>query len=134
MNSDTQRNFLSQFAIVYKLHHLHDWGKVTVAQIEDFGGYGILAHYQKSIFEMLKSVFPGKKIEIIIHLEHQWKREWFPRVQLYKRSYWENNENQRKFLETLAETLHIKNPADWRKVNSSLLQRHGGRVCSLCSE
>ncbi len=44
---------------------------------------------------------------------------------------WNSIENQREFLQGLADKYQIHHPRDWRRVTYSLLCKHGGRVRSL---
>lgn len=41
--------------------------------------------------------------------------------------------NQRKFVETLADTYHLDKESDWQRVTISLFKKNGGQVFSQFS-
>lgn len=55
-----------------------------------------------------------------------WKREWFPKVPLFPRTFWISHENRRKFLDSLTLHFKIKAPSDWGKVTIQDFNRLGG--------
>lgn len=61
-------------------------------------------------------------------LDIDWKREWFPRVSKYPKTYWNSFENCRKFMEVIASGAHIRSPSEWRKVSFALIKSEGGMV------
>lgn len=62
-----------------------------------------------------------EKVQIIKHyLEHS-----FPV------GFWINSENQRVFLETLAQEFHITKPSQWGEVNIDLLRKKKGVITLL---
>ena len=68
---------------------MDDWYNVTVNEIYDHGGEGLLRNYYSSFpSEALQKVYP----------KHNWKL-W--RFKIVPRGYWTKLENQRGFLEWL---------------------------------
>lgn len=57
-----------------------------------------------------------------------WKREWFPRIPIFGRSYWDSDENSKKFLDSLAMQYNLQDLGDWRRVSVALIKSKGGRV------
>lgn len=63
-------------------------------------------------------------------LEVKWQLEWFTRVRKTSKGHWENERNQREFLERFATNNKITSPIDWMRVSVSLISRNGGQVSS----
>lgn len=57
-----QRQFLTQFARRNQVKEPKDWGKITLRQIEEAGGVGILNKFGRSPMRMIQSVFPSLKV------------------------------------------------------------------------
>lgn len=56
---ENRRKFLDEIAIKHNVKKLSDWGKVTISQIRQFGGAGLLKYYNNSLFECLKAIYKG---------------------------------------------------------------------------
>lgn len=91
--------------------------KVVIAE----GGFSILKRqipYNGSLlYAALRRAYP----------EGKWNDDWFRHLP-YPPSYWEDLENQRKFMRNIAEKYGFHNQRDWKRVSSSLIVQHGGRV------
>ena len=92
---------------------LDDWYKVSVNEVINKGGSAILAQYGKSIGQILCSLYP----------EHPWDIWKLDRVPT---KYWENIENQRRFMDQLANQLNVKQLNDWYKVKPIDIASRGG--------
>src|SRR5687768_15218966 len=100
----------------------NDWGKITWKQWTEANGRPLLNHYHNSIFLMLKTNFPGmyallstillcsSSYYLFFLLEITWKEEWF-QVNKLPTGYWDNKENQRKFLENFQIANNIRTPS-----------------------
>ena len=87
-----------------KISSLDDWYNVSKEDIKQFkGGNSIIANYNYSLTNILKSVYP----------EHGWLPWKFP---LSKITYWSNSENRKLFLDYAAKELNVKELQDWNKI------------------
>lgn len=57
---ENRRKFLDEMAIKLNINKSSDWGKVSVKQIHEFGGSGILNYYKHSVLHSLQLVYKGK--------------------------------------------------------------------------
>lgn len=58
----------------------------------------------------------------------EWKREWFPNLPVFPKTYWNSMDNCRMFLDKLAKNYNISSLNDWRKISGNLISRRGGKV------
>lgn len=63
---------------------------------------------------------------LISCLDIEWKKEWFPNIFSYPRSYWKSMENRKLFLDELAVKLNVKEPRDWGKIPRNRIYEFGG--------
>lgn len=59
---ENRRKFLDKVAAHLGITKARDWGKVTLKQIGDLGGYGLLHYYRGSLLLSLQSVYTGNFI------------------------------------------------------------------------
>jgi hypothetical protein len=98
-----------------------EWTKVTHAQIQQNGGSGLMTYYRNSLprgnqnfmvkltIVALKHIYPNEKWEDIT----------------FDKTIWTNIDNQRAFMDNLAQKLNIKSFTDWYSVTTGQLQQHG---------
>lgn len=53
------RKFLDEVAIQLNIKHSSGWGKVTIKQINELGGAGLMYYYNNSLYKCLASVYKG---------------------------------------------------------------------------
>ena len=71
------------------------------------GGKRLLVLHNGSMFQMLSTLFP--------------EYEWLPwRFGKTPSNFWNNEQNQRKFIEWAGNELGIKNMSDWYKVTNEV--------------
>lgn len=58
-DKETQKNFLKEVAVKLRIKQPKDWGFQTRAIINSFGGSGLLAHHNYSLYSALCNLFPG---------------------------------------------------------------------------
>lgn len=59
-SKENQRNFFEGLKLRFQIKEPHDWGKVTVRDVNANGGLSLLNHYfNGSLFEGLQSTYPG---------------------------------------------------------------------------
>lgn len=51
--------FLEQIRSTFDIEYPSDWGKVTAKDIKKSGGSSLLSYSNNSLFQCLKSVYPG---------------------------------------------------------------------------
>lgn len=128
-NKENQKIHLDTIAKKLGIRNAKDWGKVTFAQINEYGGRSVLRFYGNSIIKALHAIYPGASSCSIVHKKGiAWKREWFVNIPKYSPSFWKIEANQRKFMELLASEYNIKNPTDWSRVSNSFIKKKGGKV------
>jgi hypothetical protein len=83
-------------------------------KMKDFnsiGGESLLEKYKSSPLLLLSTLFP----------EH----EWLPwKFSVVPRNFWENSDNQRKFVEWAAKELKIKEMKDWYQIKAKVSYFH----------
>lgn len=109
-----QRAFMDGIAQKYQIDTPKNWKKVTKNQIKQEGGSRLLSKY-KSFERLLKAIYP----------EFDWESKELQRKRKGS-SYWSTVENQRLFLEKLAQQLNVKSPKDWLKVPRKCIIENGG--------
>ena len=110
---DNQRKFWLHVKSSLHLQSIEDLNSVSVHDIHKLGGSGLLSKY-KSLYHALDSVFP----------EYDWSLQKLKKKPNY---YWDSIENQRDFLNSLMETLDIKNLDELIHVTTNTIRSHGGR-------
>ena len=115
-NLSNQRKFLEFAAHHFHIQDMSDWynirvkvcifpPKVTVTKdITSIGGAGLLQnHYNNSLCALLQRIYP----------EYPWLPWKFPAC---PRNYWDNLDNQRKFMDWAGKQLKINEMSDWYKI------------------
>jgi len=99
----------------YKI--MEDWYKITIQQINDNGGCGLLSrYYNGSPSQFVKAMFP--------------EYEWIPwKFDVTANGYWKDNTNHTKFVIWLGEKLGYKTMEDWYKITIQQISDNGG--CGL---
>ena len=96
-----------------------DWYSITINEIRNYGGSGLLNKYNNSLQHALKSIYPNY--------------EWIPWKFQTSKNFWSNIENQRKYFNWLSNQLNIKSNEDWYNIkieqiislySSSLLNKY----------
>lgn len=67
-NPENQRHFLEDFGQSIGITHPKDWGSVSVRQIEQKGGGNLFWIHGRSLFHILRKVFPGSYLLSTHHL------------------------------------------------------------------
>lgn len=58
-STENSRKFLDEVAIKLNIKNPSDWGKVTNKVMHEYGGAGLLKHFNNSLFDCLKFVYEG---------------------------------------------------------------------------
>jgi hypothetical protein len=104
-----QRHFFEWLAAQFGVKQPEDWFFIKPSEIRKKGGDLLLALYKGSMFKALSSAFP----------EHT------NVVHGIKVSFWENVQNQRKHMDSVASQLNITHPEAWYSVTISDLNDIG---------
>lgn len=113
-----QRYFLDWLIQQLKIETIEDLYKVTVQQIHEHGGRGLLRHYNDSPSFLISSLFP----------EYFWLPWQFHQAPL---GFWANLKNQRLYLEWLANRLEITNWQQWYDITiEQITENEGGGLLS----
>eukprot|EP01114_Cavostelium_apophysatum_P022685 TRINITY_DN8291_c0_g1_i1.p1 TRINITY_DN8291_c0_g1~~TRINITY_DN8291_c0_g1_i1.p1 ORF type:complete len:560 (+),score=113.65 TRINITY_DN8291_c0_g1_i1:52-1731(+) len=113
-----QKAFLNELTKRLEVNNYSDWYKVTVEDIQNHGGNGILWNYDNSPAKMIMSILQ----------EFPWKPFMF------RQRHFKYSDKQAKIIcDELALYQNIFNPLDWRKVSVAMMKEtHGG--ASLLSQ
>lgn len=113
---ENQRHFVEWMAKeILDVQHWTDWYKVTIQQIVDAGGGGLLQnHYGGSPSALLSKMYP----------EYPWKWWLFTRT---SPGLWEKIENQREFIEWIGSSvLNVQHWEQWYDVSLDQIKANGG--------
>jgi hypothetical protein len=102
-DKNNQKKFLEWLGGQLQFKHWEDWYSVTQSAIEQHGGASLLRMYDDSPPLLITSVFS----------EHAWLI-W--RFQVVPKGFWQDEKNQRKFMEWLQNKLQLNSWEDWYSV------------------
>jgi hypothetical protein len=109
-NPEKEKHFMDWLGNQLGYKTLEDFHQITLENIKNFGGSGILTKYGSSIIKILKSSYPN----------HSWSPWKFPHT---PKGYWEDHDNQRNFVEWLSKQLKIQKMEDWYRVSIQQIQK-----------
>ena len=112
---ENQRNFLDYIIKKNNLSGIQDFFKLNCQQFVEIGGNSLLKYYKGSLDILLKKHYP----EIII--------PGTIREQKFPRHFWDNLENQRKFLDEIARIYNITDVRGWYDISIDTISSHNGR-------
>ena len=110
---NNQRKYFDWFEKKMNFKDKSDWYSITIKEIKNNGGSGLLNRYNDSLQYALESIYPNY--------------EWIPwKFNQTPKNYWLNIENQRKYFNWLSNQLNIKSNEDWyniklEKINSLMV-------------
>ena len=97
-----QRQFFDELGKKLNITKPEDWLSVKKKEINDHGGYGILYHYS-NVQQALEKIYP----------ETDWNSLIPHRFPL---GYWDDTENQRKYLDSIQKELKVTSPKELVKL------------------
>lgn len=112
-NVSFQRNFLDYASQRLNVHTQDDWYKVSFKDIVSLGGAPLRRIYKNSMYNTLVSVYPNQDWPI-------WKFNRVPSGQ------WDDLNQQRQFMDMVAQKLGLKSMDDWYYVKQSQIKQLGG--------
>lgn len=104
-----QKEFVEWLGKELNYKCLHDWYGVKMEDILSRGGSYLLSRYQNSPFRLLQGVYE----------DHEWNFWRFP----HAFNFWEQRENQLKFLEWLGDRLGVKGMEGWYGITTADVAR-----------
>ena len=109
-----QKNFMEWLFNKLGYTRMEDWYKITGEDIRDNYGSGLLSNqYENSPQKMVKGIYP----EI----------DWLPwKFILSPMNYWDDIQNQKKFMEWLFNELGYTRMEDWYKISRNILHDNYG--------
>lgn len=108
--------FVTGLAEELGLSRPSDWKSVSIRDIQERGGGGLLAFYRFDIAAMLRDVYNGSKEE--------WSE--FNCRRNVKAENWEDRSFVRRFLVYVKDTLRIEKASDWPRIGTRQLMGLGG--------
>lgn len=112
-----RRKVLDSFATKLGISRQEEWYNFTTKDIATKEGKLLLSCYRNSLFSALKDLYP----------EFEWNPFHCKKIPS-ESSNWNDIQNQRKFLEFIAEQLNIQKPEDWYSVPLKSIRQLGGRT------
>lgn len=100
-NPENRKELFDSLAIKLGIKTREDWYNVSSDYIEQNGGAGLLRNYYNNSLRLaLQSIYP----------DYDWKEHLFQSV---PKHYWQDTNNQRKYLEWIGQQFNINQFADW---------------------
>lgn len=112
---ENRRSFVLQMAGELGLSQPSDWKAVSLKDVKDRGGSGLLAFYQADMVALLRDVYGGGE---------EWT-EYSCRRNV-KAEQWEDTDYVRQFMLHIKRTLRVEDAADWARISAKQLAKHGG--------
>ena len=111
-NVNNQNKYMEWVTKELNINEESDWYKITMKKWNEMGGSSLLSDkYNDNILQLLTHFYPNY--------------EWLPwKFETCPRGYWENIENQKKFVKWAAKELNIKEPSDWYNISNKV---HNGK-------
>lgn len=109
------RAFMDTIAKRNDITTTDDWKRVSARDLIDAGGLGLLTSYGRRMIDVLKAAYP----------EREWNA-WESR-RVLPRGYWDDREEQRRFLAEFAEANGIQKEEDWAVVSLQDIAEAGGQ-------
>lgn len=100
------------------MEKMDTWYSLKPQQIIEAGGRGLLDKYKGSLYQCLKTLFPGFHFPKITSIEEDWKPYKFSDVQ----GYFHNPENRKKYMEDLSKVLGIQKMEDWYSISANTIK------------
>ena len=116
-SKENQKHFLEQLAKLLDVKN-NDWSNVTVDTIRKYGGRQLLKKYP-TFYDALNELFPAQSEEDH-HTRLKLLRARVPN------NYWQNKENQVRFMDNLRKNLNLKNVQELKNIPISLIHINGG--------
>jgi hypothetical protein len=110
---DNRKDFLNNLGKQLGFKQIEDWYSITCQQINENGGAGLLSKCGGSPSKMVMSAYS----------DHKWISTRFSHV---LRGYWEIEDNQRNYLDTLGQKLGFKKMEDWYNISKNPIIQNGG--------
>jgi len=109
-----RREFLDAAARHFGLRSLYDWHYISVEQIEEFGGHGLLRNAGGSMTKLLISTYPEYSM---------WRFTEVPKNVAY--DCWTQKQKERDIFLRIGEQLHLTCMEDWYNVRLEDLEKRG---------
>lgn len=109
---ENKRAFLERLAASKGVKKPSDWQKITLDDVRDCGGGGLLQQYNSSIHAALRDAF-GEEMA----------QEMRP---VRPHGYWKDPSNRRAFLDAIAKEFSVRRPEDWTRVKPQDIRDKGG--------
>jgi very-short-patch-repair endonuclease len=126
-NIDNHKIFAELLAVILGYTTPEDWYNISHKDIKINKGHGLLARYYKD-----SPILFVKTIVRNIYPEYEWLDWNFNKT---PQGYWDNKENQRKFMDWLGKKLSYETMEDWYKLNIDIIRDHnvGGLLSKYSS-
>src|ERR1700722_3211815 len=111
-NKINEGNFLNELGKQLEFNKMNDWYNITACDIINGGGSGLLNKYGNSPSKLIMSIYSN----------HEWKQSNFNK----QIGYWDNEENQLKFLNELGKQLEFNQMNDWYNITVKDINENGG--------
>ena len=109
---NNQKKYFDWFENKMNFKDKSDWYLITVREIKNHGGSGLLEKYNGSLQYALKSIYPNY--------------EWIPWLFSVSPGFWEDINNQRKYFDWFENKMNFKDKSDWYSITIKKINNHGG--------
>ena len=109
---ENKRAFFDRLALSKGIRNASDWKRVTLKDVRECGGGGLLQQYNSSIHAALTDVY-GSEVA----------SEMRP---TRPHGHWRDISNARDLLDAIAKEFSVKRPEDWARVKPSDIRDRGG--------
>jgi hypothetical protein len=114
-DANNQRQFLDFLKVKLGLKKMEDWYSIKRKQFDN-GGMYLLWKYDGSPQRLLQNLYP----------DYPWQPWKFK--QGVASGYWDNLQNQRKFLDAVGKELNFQRLDDWYRIDAKVLMEKGGTM------
>ena len=112
-NKNNQIEYMKWLSNKLNINKMEDWYNVTLNDFTNNGGWKLVNLYDNSHIKLIMSIYN----------EYDWLPWKFNSV---PKGYWEDKQNQLKYMNWLANEIKIKTMEDWYNVNVKQILNNGG--------
>ena len=112
-SKENQTQFMDDLFTILSYNTLEDWQKLSTNKLFQNGGQSLLNfYYQRDTKKLLSSIYPNYPWE--------WKK-------IPQRSYFNDIDNQREFMDKLSKKLKLKSLEKWMNIKKKKIIEEGGK-------
>ena len=115
---ENRKKYIEWLGKILKYKTMEDWYKISIKDIKDNDGAGLIEFYNGSIKKILNEIFS----------DYEWL-EW--KFNSVPNGFWPDINNQQKYLEWLGKILNYKKMEDWYNISQTdIIDNYGSSLLS----